>query len=99
MSDNTQLNEMQEKTPVLEVSNLQVNRANSVAIEDANFTINQGDYVGIVGPNGGGKTTLLLAILNILPKTRGTIRLFGQEIESFSQLGENCFCSSKCSKF
>ena len=84
MSDNTQLNEMQEKTPVLEVSNLQVVRANSVAIDDANFTINQGDYVGIVGPNGGGKTTLLLAILNILPKTRGTICLFGQEIESFS---------------
>ena len=84
MSDNTQLNEMQEKTPVLEVSNLQVVRANTVAIDDANFTINQGDYVGIVGPNGGGKTTLLLAILNILPKTRGTIRLFGQEIESFS---------------
>ena len=83
MSDNTQLNEMQEKTPVLEVSNLQVVRENSVAIDDANFTINQGDYVGIVGPNGGGKTTLLLAILNILPKTRGTIRLFGQEIESF----------------
>jgi len=84
MSDNTHLNEMQEKTPVLEVSNLQVVRANSVAIDDANFTINQGDYVGIVGPNGGGKTTLLLALLNITPRTKGTIRFFGQDIESFS---------------
>ena len=84
MPDNTQLDTMQKKTSVLEVSNLQVSRANSVAIEDAKFTINQGDYVGIVGPNGGGKTTLLLALLNILPKTKGTIRLFGQDIESFS---------------
>jgi zinc transport system ATP-binding protein len=84
MPDNTQLDTMQKKTPVLEVSNLQVSRANSVAIEDANFTISKGDYVGIVGPNGGGKTTLLLALLNILPKTKGTIRLFGQDIESFS---------------
>ena len=76
---------MQEKIPVLEVSDLHVARSNSVVIEDANFTIHRGDYVGIVGPNGGGKTTLLLAILNILPKTRGTIRLFGQDIESFSR--------------
>ena len=75
---------MKEKTPILEVSNLHVNRSNSVVIEDANFTIHRGDYVGIVGPNGGGKTTLLLALLNILPRTKGTIRLFGQNIESFS---------------
>ena len=84
MADNTQLVDMQEKTPVLEVSNLYVDRVNSVVVEDANFTIHQGDYVGVVGPNGGGKTTLLLALLNILPKTRGNIRLFGQSTESFS---------------
>ena len=84
MQDNTQVAAMQEKTLVLEVSNLNVNRTNSVAIEDANFTIQRGDYVGIVGPNGGGKTTLLLALLNIIPRTKGTIRFFGQDIESFS---------------
>jgi zinc transport system ATP-binding protein len=75
---------MKEKTPVLEVSNLYVNRVNSVVIENANFSIRQGDYVGIVGPNGGGKTTLLLALLSILPKTEGSIRLFGQDTKSFS---------------
>ena len=84
MADNTQLDTMQQKTPVLDVSDLHVDRANSVIIEDANFTIHKGDYVGIVGPNGGGKTTLLLALLNIIPKTSGSIRLFGQNIESFS---------------
>ena len=75
---------MKEKTPILEVSNLYVTRSNSLVIEHADFTIHRGDYVGIVGPNGGGKTTLILAILNILPRTKGTIRLFGQNIESFS---------------
>ena len=75
---------MKEKTPILEVSNLYVNRSNSVVIEDANFTIHKGDYIGMVGPNGGGKTSLILALLNILPKTKGTIRLFGQDISSFS---------------
>ncbi len=72
------------KSPVLEVSNLHVDRSNSPVIEDANFTIQRGDYVGIVGPNGGGKTSLLLALLNLLPRRRGTIRLFGQDIDSFS---------------
>ena len=75
---------MTEKNPVLEVSNLHVSRSNSVVIEDASFTIHQGDYVGIVGPNGGGKTTLLLALLNIIPRSKGTIRLFGENIESFT---------------
>lgn len=75
---------MSDKIPVLDVSGLDVSRANSLVIEDAKFSIQKGDYVGIVGPNGGGKTTLLLALLNIIPKTKGNIRLFGQNIESFS---------------
>jgi len=84
MLNNSQSGVMKEKTPILEVSNLYVTRSNSLVIEHADFTIHRGDYVGIVGPNGGGKTTLILAILNILPRTKGTIRLFGQNIESFS---------------
>jgi zinc transport system ATP-binding protein len=84
MLDNTQVAAMQEKTPVLEVSNLSISRSNSLVIENASFTIRRGDYVGIVGPNGGGKTSLLLALLNITPRTNGTIRFFGQDIESFS---------------
>ena len=69
MADNSQSDAMKEKTPILEVSNLHVNRSNSSVIEHASFTIHRGDYVGIVGPNGGGKTSLLLALLNIMPRT------------------------------
>jgi zinc transport system ATP-binding protein len=70
--------------PIIEVSDLQVNRSDSVVIEDANFVIHKGDYVGIVGPNGGGKTTLLLSLLNILPRNKGAIHFFGQDISFFS---------------
>ena len=75
---------MKKKIPVLKVSNLHVSRMNSVVIENANFTIYKGDYVGIVGPNGGGKTTLIQTLLKIHSKRMGTIQLFGQNIESFS---------------
>ena len=84
MADNTESGVTKEQDPILEVSSLQVDRSNSVVIEDANFTIRRGDYVGVVGPNGGGKTSLILALLNLLPRTGGTIRFFGQDIESFS---------------
>ena len=49
---------MQQTIPILEVKNLNINRNNTSVIEKATFTVNKGDYVGIVGPNGGGKTTL-----------------------------------------
>jgi zinc transport system ATP-binding protein len=84
MMDNGQSHILKEKIPILEVSNLYVIRSNSLVIEKADFAIHRGDYVGIVGPNGGGKTTLLLTLLNVLPRTKGTIRLFGHKIESFS---------------
>jgi zinc transport system ATP-binding protein len=73
------------KDVVIEVRNLNVNRSGSLVIKDANFEVLKGDYVGIVGPNGGGKTTLLLAILGQIPKASGTIRLFGKSAESFDE--------------
>jgi zinc transport system ATP-binding protein len=84
MQENTQRDTTKEKVPVLEVSDLTVKRSNAVVIEDANFTINQGDYVGVVGPNGGGKTSLLLALLNIIPTTKGNIKFFGKNIKEFT---------------
>lgn len=73
------------KPPVIEVKDLSVIRGDELVIKDATFTINRGDYVGIVGPNGGGKTSLLLTLLGILPPEKGAIRLFGEDISSFSQ--------------
>ncbi len=53
-------------------------------LEHISFDVQAGDYVGIIGPNGGGKTTLLKLILG-LEKGLGEIRLFGQKINQFKQ--------------
>ena len=71
--------------PIVEVTDVNVMRSNSLVIQQATFTINKGDYVGIVGPNGGGKTTIILAMLGFLPIQKGAIQLFGEHISSFSQ--------------
>ncbi len=47
-------------------------------VEDATFSIERGDFVSIVGPNGGGKTTLLKLMLGLISPQTGTIRLWGQ---------------------
>ncbi|PNX45608.1 MAG: ABC transporter [Thermoplasmata archaeon M11B2D] len=73
------------ENPVLEFSHVDVMRLKDLVIQDATFTINKGDYVGIVGPNGGGKTTLLRAIFGFLPIKNGSIRLFSKNIQTFSE--------------
>lgn len=56
------------------------------ALRDINFSVKKGEFVGIIGENGCGKTTLLNLIANILRATKGKIRVSGN-ITSFLELG------------
>lgn len=47
-------------------------------LQNVNFRINEGEFIGIIGPNGGGKTTLLKLILGFLTPASGTLELFGE---------------------
>jgi zinc transport system ATP-binding protein len=46
-------------------------------LEDVGFSVARGDYLGIIGPNGGGKTTLIRIILGLLKPDTGSVRIFG----------------------
>jgi zinc transport system ATP-binding protein len=58
---------------VLKVSNLGVSSQGKTILEDVSFSVKKGSTLAIVGPNGGGKTTLFRALLNLVPYT-GTIK-------------------------
>ncbi len=45
-------------------------------LENMNFSIDQGDFVGVIGPNGSGKTTLLKLMLGLLQPSSGVIEIF-----------------------
>jgi len=64
--------------PPLKVDKLSVNRSGRSVLTDVCITINQGEFVGLVGPNGGGKTTFLLTVLGLLKSKGGIIELYGQ---------------------
>lgn len=49
------------------------------AVERLTFEVHAGERLGILGPNGGGKSTLLKLTLGVLAPTAGTIRVFGRE--------------------
>jgi zinc transport system ATP-binding protein len=85
--------------PILELENVDVKRSGDLVIRNANFTIHRGDYVGLVGPNGGGKTTLILALLNFLPHTNGTIKLFGTDIDKFASWEKVAYISQNATSF
>ncbi len=70
------------KIPCIEVENLNYKINDSLILDDLTFTLNTGDYVGIVGPNGGGKTTLIKLILGLIKPTSGQIKIFGEKLNS-----------------
>ena len=84
---------------IIEVESLNVARNGRTIIENATFNIEQGSYTGIVGPNGGGKSTLMQAILGILPKESGIIKIMGDPIEKFNQWSKIAYVSQHSINF
>ena len=60
--------------PYIIFENTTLGYGSKVILRDLTFTIEEGDYFGIVGPNGAGKTTILRAILGVLKPLSGTVR-------------------------
>lgn len=60
------------------VENLSVTYGQTQALENISLDVADGEYLGILGPNGGGKSTLLKAILGLVPPTAGTVSIYGE---------------------
>jgi zinc transport system ATP-binding protein len=58
---------------LLEMHSLSATYGASLVLHNVNFIVNENDFIGVIGPNGGGKTTLLKIILGLLKPVQGTI--------------------------
>ena len=66
----------------IEIKNLNKEYNNILAVKNINFTINKGSIVGLLGPNGCGKTTTIGMMLGLIKPTSGTVFINGQNIEN-----------------
>ena len=65
-------------SPALTIENLRVSYGATVALTDVTMTVERGEMLGVIGPNGGGKSTLLKAVLGLAPVESGRIDVLGK---------------------
>ncbi|PNV82489.1 MAG: ABC transporter [Sulfurimonas sp.] len=76
------------KKAVIEVKNLSFAYDKDLVLEDVNLEIFEKDFMVLIGPNGGGKSTLVKLILGINPLQKGSIAILDKSIrKSISQIG------------
>lgn len=75
---------MKFKVPIFDVKNLNFDVSGLKILSNISFEIFNGEYIAIIGPNGGGKTTLVRMLLGLEIPTSGDIRVFGKKLESFA---------------
>jgi zinc transport system ATP-binding protein len=66
------------QTPIIEVRDLWFSFTETPVLEGVDLEIYPGDFLAVIGPNGGGKTTLLKLMVGLLKPDRGSIRIFGR---------------------
>jgi zinc transport system ATP-binding protein len=70
-------------SPVLSVEDLCFSYGPLEVLCEVTFVVEKGDYIGLVGPNGSGKTTVIKIILGLLGPEKGTVSLFGTNPSAF----------------
>jgi zinc transport system ATP-binding protein len=82
---------------IIEVKNLSVHYGQTEALKNVSFAVLPGDFIGIAGPNGGGKTTVIKAMLGLIPISSGEIKILGNSIERFNAWGKIGYLPQKSS--
>jgi zinc transport system ATP-binding protein len=76
------------ESEIVRLKDVRVSYGGIPALEDINLSILQHDFLGIIGPNGGGKSTLLKVLLGLVKPNSGSVSVFGKPPEQArSQIG------------
>lgn len=69
-------------SPIIQLEDLSVSYDEKTVLSHINLTVYERDFLGVIGPNGGGKTTLIKTILGLLNPSSGTVRFYkeGKEV-------------------
>jgi len=67
--------------PALQLEHVWLSFDGATVLEDISLTLPEGEFLGLIGPNGGGKTVLLRVLTGLLPPDRGRVEIFGRRPE------------------
>lgn len=73
------------KVDCIEVRDVSFQYNGNPVLENITFAVEEGEYLGIIGPNGGGKTTLFKIILGLLKPATGEVRIYGEPEPRFGK--------------
>ena len=83
----------------INLKNISFQYENSLVLENVSFSLQKGEFSGLIGPNGSGKSTLIKLILGILQPTHGEILLFNRPISQFKDWSKIGYVSQKANTF
>ena len=71
------------KNPIIEFKNINLSYGNRIILDNINFTINEGEIFGMLGPNGVGKSTIFNLITGLIKPENGTIKINNQDVTNY----------------
>ena len=85
--------------PVIELNHVSFGYNGKPILNDISLVVERGDFVGVVGANGTGKSTLIRLALGLLSPDQGEIRLLGQNITQFREWYRIGYMAQKVASF
>lgn len=86
-------------TPIITMNNVSYAYEKKTVLNHIDFSIEKGDFIGLIGPNGGGKTTLVKLMLGLLQPNSGTIKILNEPIKNLKERHQIGFVSQKANSF
>lgn len=84
---------------IIEIEEVDFAYNEDLILDGVSLDIHKGDYLGVIGPNGGGKTTLIKIMLGLLKPSKGVVKMFGEDIHSFKDWSKVGYVPQKVINF